>query len=150
MSLAMVLSQNYVFLARPPDPLRLDSQTFLRLQMQSKQLRKLQQSIIALVAGKLHLAFIAVGVILASWPHTALPMLFVKGFNVVGKVKAIGIYKSVQLEISSASSGALDPGGITGVVKGAHRVYSSTEAKGRRSGAHRGCLRKGQAGRVCQ
>ena len=66
-----------------------------RLQPLSAHLRKFQRGSVAQVAGNMHIAFLAVAVILTQWPDTALPSRYVTGFRSLGMLEHTGILRPV-------------------------------------------------------
>ncbi len=57
-----------------------------RLNPLSVHLRSFQAGPAAKVAARIHVAFIAVAVILMGWPHWQLPSMFIVGFPTIGKL----------------------------------------------------------------
>ena len=66
-----------------------------RLQPLTAHLRKFQKGSVALVAGNMHVAFLAVAVILVQWPDTALPSRYITGFKSLGMLEHTGILRPV-------------------------------------------------------
>ena len=66
-----------------------------RLQPLFAHLRKFQRGSVAQVAGNMHIAFLAVAVILTQWPDTALPSRYVTGFTSLGMLEHTGVLRPV-------------------------------------------------------
>ena len=66
-----------------------------RLQPLSVHLRKRQQGAVAQVASKIHVAFLAVAVILPQWPDVNLPLRYVTGFQSLGMFGATRVLRQV-------------------------------------------------------
>ena len=58
-----------------------------RLQPLSQHLRKKQKGAVAKVAAKMHVAFLAVAVVLLNWPDTNLPSRYITGFRSLGMLE---------------------------------------------------------------
>ena len=66
-----------------------------RLQPLSQHLRKQQRGAVAKVAAKMRVAFLAVAVILLSWPDTKLPSRYITGFRSLGMMEATGVLRQI-------------------------------------------------------
>ena len=66
---------------------------FERLQPLSVHMRKFQRGSVAQVAGSMHIAFLAVAVILTQRPDTALPSRYVTGFKSLGVLEHTGVLR---------------------------------------------------------
>ena len=63
-----------------------------RLEPTSAAIRTLQPACVRKVAGSMHLALLAVLVLVLQWPDTMLVSDFVRGFRVVGNIPNCGVY----------------------------------------------------------
>jgi hypothetical protein len=70
----------------------------------AERLRPLTQWLVArqpptvrVVAGTLHVAFIAVMVVLSHWPDTTLPLRYLEGFSQVGVLEFTGALRDLRL-----------------------------------------------------
>ena len=66
-----------------------------RLQPLSAHFRKFQRGSVAQVAGNMHIAFLAVAVILTQWPDTTLPSRYITGFKSLGMLEHTGVLRPV-------------------------------------------------------
>ena len=66
-----------------------------RLQPLSMHLRKRQQGAVARVASKMHVAFLAVAVILLQWPDVNLPSRYITGFQSLGMLEATRVLRQM-------------------------------------------------------
>ena len=66
-----------------------------RLQPLSMHLRKRQQGAIARVATKIHVAFLAVAVILLHWPDANLPQRYITGFRSLGMLEPTRVLRQI-------------------------------------------------------
>ena len=66
-----------------------------RLQPLSKHLRKQQKDVVAKVAAKMHVAFLAVAVVLLNWPGTSLPSRYITGFRSLGMLEATNVLRQI-------------------------------------------------------
>ena len=66
-----------------------------RLRPTSEFLVSLQPPSVRKVAGQMHLAFLAVLVVVLQWPDTSLVLDFIRGFKVVGNIPNCGVYGQV-------------------------------------------------------
>ena len=63
----------------------------MRMQIVSDHWRKFQTGNAAAIAGKIHIALVAVAVVLLAWPHAKLPMAFMVGFRTSGAMEMRGV-----------------------------------------------------------
>ena len=66
-----------------------------RLQPLSQHLRRQQKGAIAKVAGGMHVAFLAVAVVLMNWPDTKVPCRYITGFRSLGMMEATGVLRQI-------------------------------------------------------
>ena len=66
-----------------------------RLQPLSLHLRQRQQGAVAKVAAKMHVAFLAVAVILLQWPDVSLPGRYVTGFQSLGMLEPTRVLRQI-------------------------------------------------------
>ena len=66
-----------------------------RLQPLSAHLRKRQQGSVARVAAKIHVAFLAVAVVLLQWPDVNLPQRYITGFQSLGTLEPSRVLRQI-------------------------------------------------------
>ena len=66
-----------------------------RLQPLSVHFRKRQQGAVAQVATKIHVAFLAVAVILPQWPDVNLPQRYITGFRSLGMLETTRVLRQM-------------------------------------------------------
>ena len=66
-----------------------------RLQPLSAHLRERQQGSVARVAAKVHVAFLAVAVVLLQWPDVSLPRRYITGFQSLGTLEPSHVLRQI-------------------------------------------------------
>ena len=66
-----------------------------RLRPLSQHLRKQQRGAVAKVAAKMHVAFLAVAVVLLNWPDISLPRRYITGFRSLGMLVTTNVLRQV-------------------------------------------------------
>ena len=67
-----------------------------RMEPLSEQLKKSQSGPAKRVAFGVHVAFMAIAIILMGWPDTTLPMVYMKGTKVIGVIQKSGLFQPVE------------------------------------------------------
>ena len=66
-----------------------------RLQPLSQHPRKQQKGAVAKVAAKIHVAFLAIALVLLNWPDTNLPSRYITGFRSLGMLESTGVLRQI-------------------------------------------------------
>jgi hypothetical protein len=68
------------------------------LQPVTEALRKQQKGTVRKVAGGIHVGFLAVAVILLSWPDYQVPRRYIEGFSCLGLLEETGVLRKIAKE----------------------------------------------------